>query len=96
MDEYPTILSGCDQRYDRKYQIPILYKDENLLIVHKPHNLRVDGPTETSPTLESDLIQAFGSDDKGDKRALYLLHQLDYVTSGVHCWGLKKWSAGVV
>lgn len=96
MDDYPIVLTGCDPRYNRKYEIPILYKDENLFIVHKPHNLRVDGPTEISPTLESHLIQAFGTNEKRDKRALYLLHQLDYVTSGVHCWGFNKRSASVV
>jgi 23S rRNA-/tRNA-specific pseudouridylate synthase len=96
MEGYPKSIQGCDARYDRQFEIRILFMDQNLLIVEKPHNLRVDGPTDTSPTLESHLTQVFGTDDQGNKRPLYLLHQLDYVTSGIHCWGLGKWAAGVM
>lgn len=74
-----------DARYNRDFTIKIIYHDENLIIINKPHDIRVDGSTLLSPTIESSLMNEFPEYTK-----LYLLHQLDYVTSGIHCWGLNK------
>ncbi|KAI8995739.1 pseudouridine synthase, partial [Gaertneriomyces semiglobifer] len=69
----------------------ILYYDpEHYLITNKPYSVRIDGDTESCPTSESLLYRDFQQHEK-----LYLLHQLDYVTSGVHCWGLSKKAAGI-
>jgi RluA family pseudouridine synthase len=86
----PELIEGCDERYNRHYEIKILYHDERFLIVNKPFNLRVDGPTDKSKTLESHLQQAF------PHKKLFLLHQLDYSTSGIHCWGLTKKAAKAI
>ncbi|KAI8833176.1 pseudouridine synthase [Chytridium lagenaria] len=52
------------------------------------HYVRIDGPTEKSPTIESMLQQAYPEQDK-----FRLVHQLDFVTSGIHVWGLNRHSA---
>ncbi|KAJ1342917.1 hypothetical protein BSLG_002574 [Batrachochytrium salamandrivorans] len=57
-------IASCDIRYDRPFEISVLYNDEKLLVINKPR--------------------------------LYLLHQIDYATSGVHMWGLTKHTATVM
>ncbi|KAI9105838.1 pseudouridine synthase, partial [Phlyctochytrium arcticum] len=88
----PIQVSGYDPRYRRNFEIEVLYYDpKDFLITNKPWDLRVDGDTSTSPTAESLLYAHFTEHSK-----LYLLHQLDYVTSGIHCWGLSKQAASNV
>lgn len=82
------IIKGCDVRYHRHYEIPILFESCDYIIIDKPFNLRIDGPTENSPTCESHLQQVYGS--------LYLVHQLDFVTSGVHCWAKSSLAASKI
>ncbi|TPX61313.1 hypothetical protein PhCBS80983_g01156 [Powellomyces hirtus] len=87
----PSIsVKGHDPRYNRDYHVDVLYyKPDTYLITNKPWDLRIDGDTTSCPTAESLLYSHFPQHEK-----LYLLHQLDYVTSGVHCWGLSKAAAG--
>ena len=87
----PQVVVGKDKRYNRFYEIPVLYHSVDYLIVSKPCNLRIDGDTETAPTLEADLKRAFPEHSK-----ILLMHQLDHVTSGIHCWGLSRKAAGKV
>ena len=65
-------------------EIPILYHDVDYLIVNKPANIRIDGPTNT-PTLESILYPLYPQYSK-----LYLCHQLDCVTSGVFAFATSS------
>ncbi|KAI8918336.1 pseudouridine synthase, partial [Powellomyces hirtus] len=94
MNEYHKFLRVLKQRRNiaihRDYNIDVLYyKPDTYLITNKPWDLRIDGDTTSCPTAESLLYSHFPQHEK-----LYLLHQLDYVTSGVHCWGLSKAAAG--
>ncbi|KNC98608.1 uncharacterized protein SPPG_06289 [Spizellomyces punctatus DAOM BR117] len=87
----PIVVPGYDPRYQRNYDIEVLYyQPDTYLITNKPWDLRIDGDTTSCPTSESLLYAHFTEHKK-----LYLLHQLDYVTSGVHCWGLSKKAASV-
>ncbi|ORX82196.1 pseudouridine synthase [Anaeromyces robustus] len=79
-------IPGFDSRYNRHFKIPIIYHDENFLIVNKPYDLRIDGATTDCDTEESLLLTKFPE----YKGCLKLIHQLDYSTSGIHCWGLNK------
>ncbi|KAJ3088743.1 RNA pseudouridylate synthase domain-containing protein 1 [Quaeritorhiza haematococci] len=86
--ELPTIKS-FDPTHERDISMEVIYYDkESYLIVNKPYDIRVDGDTTNSPTVESLLQENFPQHTK-----LYLIHQLDFVTSGVHCWGLSKKAA---
>ncbi|KAI9330064.1 pseudouridine synthase [Obelidium mucronatum] len=79
-------ITGSDPRYNRDFTIPILYYNPNTyLIINKPEDVRIDGPTDTSPTIESLLYKAFPEHTK-----IRLIHQLDHCTSGIHMWGLGK------
>ncbi|TPX66694.1 hypothetical protein SpCBS45565_g04254 [Spizellomyces sp. 'palustris'] len=85
------VVPGYDPRYQRNYDIEVLYyQPDTYLITNKPWDVRIDGDTTSCPTSESLLYAHFTEHKK-----LYLLHQLDYVTSGVHCWGLSKKAASV-
>ncbi|KAH9269169.1 hypothetical protein BASA83_008791 [Batrachochytrium salamandrivorans] len=84
-------IASCDIRYDRPFEISVLYNDEKLLVINKPWNVRIDGPIGDTVTVESLLRVAFPL-----YRRLYLLHQIDYATSGVHMWGLTKHTATVM
>ncbi|KAI8825194.1 pseudouridine synthase [Fimicolochytrium jonesii] len=91
MPNPPITIQGHDPRYMRTYDIDVLYYNpETYLITNKPWDLRIDGDTESCPTEESLLYKQFPQHPK-----LHLLHQLDYVTSGVHCWGLNRKAAGL-
>ncbi len=86
-----TCIHGYDPRYHRHYDIEIMYYDDkDLLIINKPCDVRIDGSTESCPTIESYLQEHFPQFPKH-----YLIHQLDYVTSGIHCWALSKRMAGI-
>jgi 23S rRNA-/tRNA-specific pseudouridylate synthase len=52
------------------------------------HDILIDGEVTTSPTIEQLLQSSFPQHEK-----FYLIHQLDYVTSGIHCWALNKRAA---
>ncbi|KAJ3160391.1 RNA pseudouridylate synthase domain-containing protein 1 [Geranomyces michiganensis] len=86
----PISVSGFDPRYNRSYEIDILYyQPDTYLVTNKPWDVRIDGNTSKCPTVESLLSAQFPEHQK-----LYLLHQLDYVTSGVHVWGLNSAATG--
>ncbi|KAJ3154430.1 RNA pseudouridylate synthase domain-containing protein 1 [Geranomyces variabilis] len=86
----PISISGFDPRYNRPYEIDILYyQPDTYLVTNKPWDVRIDGNTSKCPTVESLLNARFPEHEK-----LYLLHQLDYVTSGVHVWGLNSAATG--
>ncbi|KAJ3172804.1 hypothetical protein HDU87_007806 [Geranomyces variabilis] len=86
----PISVSGFDPRYNRPYEIEILYyQPDTYLVTNKPWDVRIDGSTTKCPTVESLLNARFPEHQK-----LYLLHQLDYVTSGVHVWGLNSAATG--
>ncbi|KAJ3111564.1 hypothetical protein HDU96_005592 [Phlyctochytrium bullatum] len=82
------VIHTFDKTYDRHYEMPILYRSEKYLIINKPHYVRVDGDPEKSPTIEQLLQLAFPEHDM-----FYLVHQLDFVTSGVHVWALNRHAA---
>ncbi|KAJ3173101.1 RNA pseudouridylate synthase domain-containing protein 1 [Geranomyces variabilis] len=86
----PISISGFDPRYNRPYEIDLLYyQPDTYLVTNKPWDVRIDGNTSKCPTVKSLLNARFPEHEK-----LYLLHQLDYVTSGVHVWGLNSAATG--
>lgn len=87
----PEYIKGCDARYNYHFKIKIIYCKNDYIIVDKPANLRIDGDTSLSPTLESVLYPHFPNVPK-----LYLCHQLDYVTSGVMVFATNSKACGVV
>lgn len=95
-----SIIYCKDERYDRQIPIRIIYKSKNLIITDKPYDLRVDGSTDTSPTLQSELELklkdkkiSFTNNIHDEKNVLHMLHQIDYGTSGVHMFGRDKKTA---
>lgn len=70
----------------RLVTVPVLHVDAHYLAIDKPHDVPVDG--EGKVTVESILIHFFASPRRIPK--LYLVHQLDAVTSGVHLWALSS------
>ncbi|KAI9208698.1 pseudouridine synthase [Polychytrium aggregatum] len=86
----PPPVDAVDPRFDRHYRIPILYHEPGqYLIINKPYNVRIDGPLHNCPTIESILMGAFPQYSK-----IFLAHQLDYVTSGIHIWALSSKATG--
>ncbi|KAJ3069887.1 putative hydrolase rbbp9 [Podochytrium sp. JEL0797] len=82
-------ITGIDQRYNRTFAVPVLFYNSDFLIIDKPFDVRIDGPTDSSPTIEALLTMAFAQ----HAGQLRLVHQLDCCTSGVHVWGLTKAAA---
>ncbi|KAJ3215707.1 RNA pseudouridylate synthase domain-containing protein 1 [Dinochytrium kinnereticum] len=82
------LLHGFDPQYNRSFEIEILHLDENYIVIDKPFYVRIDGPTDKSPTIEHILKTAFPT-----VPVFHLIHQLDFVTSGVHVWGLNRHAA---
>jgi 23S rRNA-/tRNA-specific pseudouridylate synthase len=70
--------------------IPVLHLDARYIAVCKPADMPIDGAADADerPTLESVLQRCF-SVPRGIGK-LYLVHQLDAVTSGVHLWALSS------
>lgn len=66
------------------FRIPILYKDDEIMIVDKPYGVRVDGDF---PVTVEKLVR-LGLGVRMDK--FRLCNQLDYSTSGVLVLGLSK------
>lgn len=93
-------IKGRDPRYDREYEIEVIYYDsQDLLIINKPFNVRIDGDTSNCPTskqfdLKPTIVEYYLKLNFPQFKKHYLIHQLDYVTSGIHCWGLSKEMAG--
>ena len=81
-------LQGFDIRKQRHISIAVLHHDERYLVICKPHDLRIDGATEESTTAEQILNEQYAKQRNIPK--LYLVHQLDAVTSGVHLWALSS------
>ena len=81
-------LEGVDPRTQRRIVIPILRCDDRYLVINKPHDVRIDGPPGDGVTVEEILIRGFAEPRKIPK--LYLVHQLDAFTSGVHLWALSS------
>ncbi|ORX42085.1 pseudouridine synthase [Piromyces finnis] len=79
-------IPGFDPRYNRHFKIPIIYHDENFIIVNKPYDIRIDGEIKECQTEESLILSKYPE----YKGKLKLIHQLDYATSGIHCWALNK------
>ncbi|KAJ3194751.1 hypothetical protein HK101_001978 [Irineochytrium annulatum] len=103
-----TVIDGYDPSHDYHFKIQIVYEDINFLVVNKPygnpsvvldifssltphfrHYLRIDGPTHASPTEEQLLLKHLTHLPR-----LFMIHQLDFVTSGLHLWGLTRRSTG--
>ncbi|EGF83976.1 hypothetical protein BATDEDRAFT_85504 [Batrachochytrium dendrobatidis JAM81] len=84
-------ITACDSRYNRLFEVSILYNDGKLLVINKPWNVRIDGPVDETTTIEFLLKATFPT-----YRRLFLLHQIDYATSGVHMWGLTKHTATIM
>ena len=70
------------------YIIPIIYRDNEILVVNKPYDVRVDGKF---PTTVEKLVRT-GLGVEMDK--LRLCNQLDAATSGVMVLGLSQAGAG--
>jgi 23S rRNA pseudouridine955/2504/2580 synthase len=68
-------LSRSDAEYARSL---VIYKDDELIALNKPHGLAVQGGSKQSRHLDR-LLEAFG---KGDQKPR-LVHRLDKDTSGV-------------
>lgn len=81
-------LEGTDPRTQRHIVIPILHCDERYLVINKPHDVRIDGPPGDGVTVEQILNRGFAGPRNIPK--LYLVHQLDAFTSGVHLWALSS------
>ncbi|MBI4745697.1 MAG: RluA family pseudouridine synthase, partial [Deltaproteobacteria bacterium] len=70
--------------YDKKEEtvqdvdIPVLYEDDHLLVVNKPHDMSVHS---TNPWGKNDLIQQLRR--QRSSRELYLAHRIDRETSGI-------------
>jgi 23S rRNA-/tRNA-specific pseudouridylate synthase len=69
------------------YRIPVVYQDDEICIVDKPYDIRVDGQF---PTTVEKLV-ADRDDIRMDK--FRLCNQLDYSTSGLLVLGLSKLGA---
>jgi 23S rRNA-/tRNA-specific pseudouridylate synthase len=68
--------------------IPVLHLDARYIAVCKPADMPIDGAADERTSLESVLQRCFSVPRGIDK--LYLVHQLDAVTSGVHLWALSS------
>ena len=66
------------------YRIPILYEDDDILIVNKPYDIRIDGDF---PVTVEKLVRS-GLSVTMDK--FRLCNQLDYSTSGILVLGKTK------
>ncbi len=66
------------------FKIPVLYRDENIIIVDKPYDIRIDGDF---PVTVEKLVRV-GRGISMDK--FRLCNQLDYSTSGALVLGLSK------
>jgi 23S rRNA-/tRNA-specific pseudouridylate synthase len=64
------------------YEISVLYRDEKIMVVDKPYDIRVDG---AFPVTVEKLVEKSIEMDK-----FRLCNQLDYATSGVLVLGLSK------
>jgi tRNA pseudouridine32 synthase / 23S rRNA pseudouridine746 synthase len=67
-----------------EFEIPVLYSDENILIVDKPYDIRVDGDF---PITVEKLVRNLPGVQMDKFR---LCNQLDYATSGVLVLGKSK------
>ncbi|KAJ3109736.1 RNA pseudouridylate synthase domain-containing protein 1 [Physocladia obscura] len=80
-----SLLTAVDTRYGRPVAARVLLaRAERYVAVDKPHDLRIDGATDASPTLQAMLEAALPA------QRLRPVHQLDAVTSGVHLWALTR------
>lgn len=73
-----------DPPLPQDFKIPVLYKDEQILVVDKPYDIRVDGAFPV--TVEKLVREGLGI--QLDK--FRLCNQLDYSTSGLMVIGLSK------
>ena len=62
-----------------KYEIPIIYSDEDIIVVNKPTGLSVTKDRAGQPDLPKILAEGLGV----DKKTILLVHRLDKETSGV-------------
>lgn len=87
MQQLPPLV-GIDPRTQRQIAIQVLYHDQRYLVICKPHDLRIDGAVEDGLSVEQILNEKFAQPRNISK--LYLVHQLDAITSGVHLWALSS------
>ena len=73
-----------DPPLSNSFQIPVLYEDEEILIVNKPYDIRIDGDF---PITVEKLVRS-GLTVQMDK--FRLCNQLDYSTSGILVLGKTK------
>jgi 23S rRNA-/tRNA-specific pseudouridylate synthase len=70
------------------FKIPVVYRDEEILVVNKPYDIRIDG--KFSVTVEK--LVRIGLGIQMDK--FRLCNQLDAATSGIMVMGLSQNGAG--
>jgi RluA family pseudouridine synthase len=83
-------IRGFDTKYDRNYQINIIFETNSLLIINKPFDVRIDGNVQSNGLTIEHLLYKYYQEKQEDVAKLYLIHQLDYSTSGIHLWGKNK------
>ena len=71
-----------------QYNVKIVYKDKNVIIINKP----VGMPSQSDPTGDTDAMSATSAHlrDKGESDSLWLVHRLDRTVGGLLAFARNK------
>ena len=85
VEETPEIAQGSTVEFDRTLSVPILYEDDDLIVLNKPRGLVVHrGAGEESETLVEWLrAQNYTLSSVGPPERAGIVHRLDKDTTGV-------------
>eukprot|EP01063_Lacrimia_lanifica_P025178 TRINITY_DN32953_c0_g1_i1.p1 TRINITY_DN32953_c0_g1~~TRINITY_DN32953_c0_g1_i1.p1 ORF type:complete len:391 (+),score=122.05 TRINITY_DN32953_c0_g1_i1:49-1221(+) len=83
----PEVLTAR-QLYTKGQTFGVAYKSEELMVIDKPPDVRIDGDFDL--TAEKWVAQTHPELVAGEGHKLRLCHQLDYATSGLLVLGFRK------